>query len=188
VTWDQANAFRLARHHLLERASTKNLVSVAYDMTGAQAQLPSAAQLSLGLRVHDLQIKDVEDAIVKRKLVKASCMRRTLFLVPAKYLAVFVRGSARRAQKEINWALGKGVPERVIDKVIDATLNVLDEPLTRPEIADHVSRALGVQKRDVHGGGWGSRRKVAASPDIPGRIPFACCRRPRRYLLWSLSG
>ena len=164
MTWDQANAFRLARHHLLERASTKDLMSVAYNMTGAQAQLPSAAQLSLGLRVHGLHVKDVEDAIIKRKLVKASCMRRTLFLVPAKYLAVFVRGSARRAQKEINWALGKGVSERVIDKVIDATLNVLDEPLTRPEIAERVSRALGVQKRDVHGGGWGSRRKVAAVP------------------------
>ena len=164
ITQDQVNAFQLSRHHILERASAKDLLSVAYDMTGAQAQLLSAAQISLSTRLQDLTLEDVEDAMDKRKLVKANCMRRTLFLVPAKHLATFVRGSARRAQKEINWALKKGVSERTIDKVIDATLDVLDEPLTRPEIAERVSRALGVQKKDVHGGGWGSNRKLAAVP------------------------
>jgi len=164
VTRDQVNAFQLSRHYLLEHAPTKSLLSVAFDMTGAQAQLLSAAQISLGARVHNLKLEDIEDAVEKRKLVKSNCMRRTLFLVPSKHLATFVRGSARRAQKEINWALKKGVPERTIDKVIDATLNVLDEPLTRPEIAERVSRALGVQKKDVHGGGWGSNRKLAAVP------------------------
>jgi len=133
-------------------------------MTGAQAQLLSAAEMSLGMRVHDLKRKDIEDVINKRKLVKSNCMRRTLFLVPAKHLATFVRGSARRAQKEINWALKKGVPEHTIDKVVDATLNVLDKPLTRPEIAERVSRALGMQKKDIRGGGWGSNRKLAAVP------------------------
>jgi len=91
-------------------------------------------------------------------------MRQTLFLVPSSQLAVFVRGSARRAEKEIRWARGKGVPERVINAVIDATLDVLDQPLTRTEVAEHVSRALGTQTQDVHGGGWGSGRKIAAVP------------------------
>ena len=133
-------------------------------MTGAQAQLPSAAQISLGMRVRDLKLEDIENAMEERKLVKASCMRRTLFLVPSRHLATFIRGSARRAQKEINWALKKGVPERTIDAAIDAALSVLDEPLTRPEIAERVSRVLKVQKKDVQGGGWGSRRKLAAVP------------------------
>lgn len=164
ITRDQVNAFRLSRHQLSERASKRSLLSVAYDMAGAQAQLLSAAQISLGARVRDLQVKDVGDAINKRRLVKTSCMRHTLFLVPAKHLAVFARGSTRRAQKEINWALKKGVPERVIDAVIDVTLGIMDKPLTRTEIAEHVSLALGVQKQDIHGGGWGSRKKVAAVP------------------------
>ena len=97
VTWDQAAAFRLARHHLAERAPARALFSVAGDMTGAQAQLVSAAQLSLWSRVRDLEIAHIEKALHARTLVKASCMRRTLFLVPARELAVFVRGSARRA-------------------------------------------------------------------------------------------
>lgn len=105
-------------------------------MVGAQAQLLSAAQISFWSRVSDLQLKDVEAAVDKQRLVKAASMRRTLFLVPAKHLAVFVRDSARRAQKEINWALKKGVEQRVIDKVIDATMEALEEPLTRPEIAE----------------------------------------------------
>ena len=164
VTWNQVAAFRLARHHLLERAPTKDLITVVRDMTGAQAQLLSAAQLSLWARVRDLQIANVEEAIRQRTLVKASCMRRTLFLVPSDSLAVFVRGSTRRAEKEIRWARGKGVPDRVLDAAIDAALGALDQPLTRPEIAERVSRALGVQMRAAHGGGWGHRKKIAAVP------------------------
>jgi hypothetical protein len=91
-------------------------------------------------------------------------MRRTLFLVPSEHLATFVRGSARRAEKEIRWARAKGVPDRVVDAAIDAALGALDQPLTRPEIADRVSRALGVRMQAIHGGGWGRRTKVAAVP------------------------
>jgi uncharacterized protein YcaQ len=164
LTWNQVVAFRLARHHLLERAQTRALISVVRDMAGAQAQLLSAAQISLWSRVHDLRVAHVEEALSKRILVKASCMRRTLFLVPSEHLAIFVRGSARRAEKEIRWARGKGVPNRVIDAAIDAALGVLDQPLTRPEIAERVSRALGVRMRAAHGGGWGHRKKIAAVP------------------------
>ena len=98
LTWDQVNAFRLKRHHLVERAAKQALLSVAGDMSGAQAQLPSAAQLSLWTRVHDLQSADIEAALRKRTLVKAACMRRTLFLVPSRDLAIFVRGTVRRAR------------------------------------------------------------------------------------------
>src|SRR5215216_6932473 len=78
VTWKQVAAFRLARHHLWERAPKKALLSVVRDMGGAQAQLLSAAQVSLWSRVRDLQIAQIEKALSERTLVKASCMRRTL--------------------------------------------------------------------------------------------------------------
>ena len=164
VTWDQVAAFRLARHHLAERAPTKSLVHVTGDMTGAQAQLLSAAQISLWARVRDLEPAHIAAALGKRRLVKASCMRRTLFLVPSSDLATFVRGSARRAEKEIRWALGKGVPGQVIETAIEAALGVLDEPLTRPEIAERASQALGVRTQAFQGGGWGNSRRLAAVP------------------------
>jgi hypothetical protein len=164
VTWEQATAFRLARHHLLENASRRSLLSVVRDMTGAQAQLLPAAQLSLWTRVHDLQPVHVERALNRRTLVRASCMRRTLFLVPAQDLSVFVRGSTGRAERELHWALGKGVPARQIDAAIDAALGVMHEPLTRIELAERTCRVLGVQPRYIHGGGWGSRQRVASVP------------------------
>ena len=164
VTWKQVTAFRLARHHLSERAPKRSLLSVLRDMGGAQAQLLSAAQVSLWSRVSNLELPNIDEAFEKRRLVKASCVRRTLFLVPSQQLAVFVRGTAGRAEKEIRWARGKGVPERVLDAAINAALGALDQPLTRPEIAERVSRALGVQMQAIHGGGWGSRTKVAAVP------------------------
>ena len=162
LTWDQVAAFRLSRQHLAQRAVADGLARVAGDMCGAQAQLLTAAQISLWARVADLRMADVEAALGERIVVKASCMRRTLFLVPAADLAIFVRGSARRAEKEIRWARGKGAPDRVIEAAIEAALDALDRPLTRAEIAGRVSRTLGVQMKAVHGGGWGSRRKVAA--------------------------
>lgn len=164
VTWKQVHAFRLARHRLLERGSIKDIASIAYDMTGAQAQLPSAGLLSLGIRLKDAGLKDIEKALEKKTLVKASCMRRTLFFVPAKHLSLFIRGVARRSEKEINWAMRQGVPAKTIDKALDAVLSVMDEPLTRPEIAERTCRILGLKSLDVHGGGWGSKRKVAAVP------------------------
>jgi hypothetical protein len=91
-------------------------------------------------------------------------MRCTLFLVPSADLAIFALGTTRRGEQEIRWARGKGVPERVIDAAIDTTIETLDQPLTRPEIAERVCRALGVQTQAIHGGGWGRRSKLAAVP------------------------
>lgn len=164
VIWDQVSAFRLARHHLLERAPQKTLVSVASDMAGAQAQLFSAAQISLWSRVQNLQIAHLEKALVEKRLVKASCMRRTLFLVPSEQLAMFALGAASRARREVTWTLRQGVPEKVVYAAIDATLSALDQPLTRKEIAERVSRKLGVQKEAVRGGGWGRQSEIAAVP------------------------
>jgi hypothetical protein len=170
LTWEQVAAFRLARHHLSGGGLVKALVSVVDDMTGAQAQLLSAAQISLRARVHDLEIAHIEQALDDRRLVKASAMRRTLFLLPAEDLAVYVRGTAGRADKGIGWARGKSVPDGVIEAAIDAVLAALDEPLTRPEIAERVSRTLKVPVQMVEGGGWGSARKHAAIP--VGEITF----------------
>src|SRR4029453_4364114 len=110
----------LSRHHLSERAPTTALLSVVRQMAGAQVQLLSAAHISLWSRFRYLRIAHVEAALSQRSLVKASCMRRTLFLVPSEHLAIFVRGSARRAEKEIRWARAKGVPDRVVDAAIHA--------------------------------------------------------------------
>ena len=161
LTWKQVAAFRLSRHHLSERAPKGTLTSVVRDMTGPQAQVLSAAQISLWARVRDLRVEDVESALGRdRTLVKAWAMRRTLFLLPSEDLAIFVRGSARRADKELRWVRGRGFSDRVIEGLIQATLDALDRPITRRELAERVSQALGTRMRASRHAGWGNRAKV----------------------------
>lgn len=149
---------------------------VVRGMAGAQAQVLSAAHLSLWARIRDLRLHDVQTAAQKRLLVKAWCMRRTLHLVPSADLAVFVRGSARRAEREVRWVLGRGVREPLLEALIAAALSALDQPLTGPELVERVGRAMGLRVRNVRWGGWGSHATMAAVR--LGRLTI-----PVRYLL-----
>src|SRR5256886_3667833 len=60
---DQVSAFRLSRHHIVKRAPASALAQVAGDMAGVQAQLLSAAQISLWARTRGLSVDDVENAL-----------------------------------------------------------------------------------------------------------------------------
>jgi hypothetical protein len=162
VSRGQVAAYRLAQQHLDARAPAGALLSVVRDMGGAQAQVVSAAQMSLWTRTDHLRAADVEAAVRQRRLVRAWCMRHTLHLVPADELAVFVRGSAGRAERDVRWVRGKGVPDRVIEGLIDAALEAMSEPRTRREIAERVSRSLGVRQRTFLGGGWGNQARIPA--------------------------
>ena len=66
LTWPQVHAFRLQRHHLATRAPAKDLVKVAGDIGGAQAQVMSAAELQLGVRSQS-SVEDVRKALWKKK-------------------------------------------------------------------------------------------------------------------------
>jgi len=161
ITQRQATSFRLRRHYLTERAPRGQLLSVVDGMAGAQAQVLGAARLSLWARLRDLDPEDVERALWRdRTLVRAWCMRRTLYLLPGGTVAIYVRGSARRAEKEIRWAHNHGVSKRRLERLLGGVLAALDEPYTRSELAERVGRSLGLPIRWAPGGGWGSDRPV----------------------------
>jgi hypothetical protein len=87
---EQIHAFRLRRHHLLDR-SAKDLVTICRDVCGVQAQIMSAAQLQLWARNHAITPAAVNDALWKtRSLVKTSLMRQTLHLVPADEFPLYI--------------------------------------------------------------------------------------------------
>jgi len=176
VTWKQVASFRLAHHYLAERAPARALIPVAREMAGAQAQILSAAQISLWARVRNLRVEDVQAALRDRALVKTWCMRRTLHLVPSEDLAVFVRGTAGRAEREVRWMRGKGITDRVLEELIGAALRILDRPLTGPELIAGVSRLLGARVRTIRWGGWGSGTRKPAV--VVGKLAV-----PVRYLL-----
>jgi hypothetical protein len=86
----QIHAFRLRRHHLLDR-SAKDLVTICRDVCGVQGQIMSAAQLQLWARNHAITPNEVSDGLWKtRSLVKTTLMRQTLHLVPADEFSLYV--------------------------------------------------------------------------------------------------
>ena len=178
VTWEQVTAFRLAKQRLTKRLPASALTSVPADIGGAQAQLLSAAQLSIWARVSDVTLPDLDAALWKgRTLAKAWCMRRTMFLVPSKDLALFVRGSALRAEREMRWVLGKGVHPEKLERLVDAVLGALDEPTTQSALAVKISKSTGYRVRYKVGGvGWGNRKRVPW-------VDFGSLALPANYLL-----
>lgn len=131
-------------------------------MGGAQAQLLSAAQTSVWARLAEVERAEIDAALyTSRRVVRAWCMRRTLFLLPSRDLAVFGGGTARRALREVRWLRGKGVTDRAISAATTAVLAALDRPRTRRELASEVARSLGVPLRERKGGdGWGQSRRI----------------------------
>jgi hypothetical protein len=88
-------AFRLARHHL-SGENRSSLVSVCRDVGGIQAQVMSAAELSLWTRRRETRRPDVQAALwQRRELVKTTSMRMTLHLIPAHDFSMSINAERR---------------------------------------------------------------------------------------------
>ncbi|MBD3162593.1 MAG: hypothetical protein GF346_09520 [Candidatus Eisenbacteria bacterium] len=82
LTIDQVLAFRAARQHLVQRAPRRRLVAVVRDLVGVQAQVPSAASLSLWARVEGISPETIRQALQRRKTIgRFWCLRGTTHLV-----------------------------------------------------------------------------------------------------------
>lgn len=97
LNWGQANAWRLAQHYLLPRAHRQNVREVVTRVGGIQAQLMSAAELSLWARVDGLASADVQNALWRdRTLIKTWAMRGTLHLLAAGEFPLYIAALGQR--------------------------------------------------------------------------------------------
>ena len=160
VTSRQVDAFRLSRHHLTRRAPASALTSVVADICGAQAQVLSAAQISIWARVRGSKLQHLESAIWKeRTLARAWGMRRTMFLFPSEELALYVRGTYRRSAYNLSWAQKQVSSEEALDRLLADAMEILSEPRTRNDIA-LMLESKRYRVKSKAGGGWGNRRAV----------------------------
>lgn len=83
-----------------------------------------------------------------------------MFLLPSDQLSVFVRGSARRAAYNLNWAIRKAGSRQDVDKLLDCVADILEEPRTRTELAQMLTESHGYKMKSKAGGGWGNKRAV----------------------------
>ena len=139
VTWEQANARRLAHHGLATPFAVGTPVAeVAAAMSGVHAQILSAAEMSVCLRIEGATRTDVRRALgADRTLVKTLGPRGTVHLLPAadlgRWMAALgavphrspfpdgVRMSPEETQRVVD-AIGEALRERelTVDELTEA--------------------------------------------------------------------
>src|SRR5579864_5479760 len=106
LSWAQAAAWRVHRHHLHQRAPAGSMLAVASRLCGLHAQVMSSAELSVWARVEDLDRRAVQRALWEdRTLVKTWAMRGTQHLLPSQELPLWhaALGTRRRYLKPALW-------------------------------------------------------------------------------------
>jgi hypothetical protein len=161
LTWDQVNAWRLEQHGLAPRVGFMEAVQ---RMIGVQAQVMSAAELSIGARVDGLKRADVQAALWQdRTLVKTWAMRGTIHLFAAEDLPLVVAARcAGRGRHRLHDFLQLGFTEAQYDEFLLAVPEVLgdggDEPMTREALATGVAERMKTPEvsRALLGSSWGT--------------------------------
>ncbi|WP_157181396.1 winged helix DNA-binding domain-containing protein [Actinopolymorpha alba] len=159
VSWEQALAWRMRRQHLLERASTADLIAVVERMCGLHAQVMSSVELALSARIDGLTREAVQDALWQRRiLVKLWAMRGTLHVLSASDLGVWLAGLGTYTQR-YDW-----LKDPLMGELADLVGRALhDRLLTRAELAAAVGRlSESTAKEGMIHGGWGSFLKPAS--------------------------
>jgi hypothetical protein len=190
LSWGQVSAWRLARHHLLRRARREELVEVASDVGGIQAQVMSSAELALAARIDGLEASDVQDALWRdRKLVKVWAMRGTLHLLAAGDLPVVAAArSTLGYYTRASWLKYTGLTRDEFDAMNEGVRTTLsDEGMTREQLGEALAERTGMPHlRELVGSGWGTILKPAAmkgylcfGPSIRQNVTFV---HPARWL------
>ncbi|MEA2656496.1 MAG: hypothetical protein QOI23_1861, partial [Chloroflexota bacterium] len=164
LSWQQVHAFRLAGHHLDKRAPAKDLTRAVGDIGGAQAQVMSAAELQIGVRV-DCKVADVRTALWKdRSLVKTWLMRGTLHLVPATDLPLYSAAMSTRWVRTLAaWLKFVQLTEPEFVSILESIGDALDgNPMTRDELIAKVAHGRSAHVREVLKSGWGGMLKPVA--------------------------
>jgi len=158
LSWSQALAWRMRRHHLVQCGPASDLLSVIGDICGLHAQLMSSAELSLWARLDGLERDAVDHGLwTQRALVKLWAMRGTLHLLPSHELGMWVAALSTYTNRGMT-----GHPE--IDELCEAVGRALaGRLLTRDDLASEVERATGSQQlAEWVRFSWGSYIKPAS--------------------------
>src|SRR5256714_4918581 len=194
-SWDTACRRRLARHYLLEPVPKARLVDAVRTVGGIQAQILSAAELAIGVRVAEVTRQDVQMELWERhSLVKTYGPRGTLHLLPADELPLWMAALQASAMlREAHWYAVAGLEPAQAGTLLDAIGEALDSCcLTRQELADEVARRVGEWARERLLSAWGEFLAPAA---FAGRLCFGPSKgsqvtfvRADQWIGWSLAG
>ena len=127
------NAWRLARHHLTDRAARERMAAVVSDVCGIQAQVLSAAELAVRARVEGARQQDVHDALWKEHtLLKTWCMRGSVHVVARSDLPLYVAALKTKLAESTRWLQKDG---RATRQEIEAITNEIGRALANRALA-----------------------------------------------------
>jgi hypothetical protein len=177
------------RRQLLDPVGTLDLTDTVRALCGAQAQVPSAAELALALRRRGGQVGEADRALRDRKLMRTWAMRGTLHLLApddaGAYLALI---AARRPWERPAWQREFGVTTAEIHMLAEAVDEVLDgNVLDRDQLIVAIAAKTGNRTLEQHlRSGWGVLLKPMAwmgllcnGPSRGNRVTFT---NPRTWL------
>lgn len=149
LTNSQVAAFRLKRHHLLNK-NRSNIITISQNICGLQAQVMSAAEMQLWTRNQNLNRTDIHSALwEKHTLVKTSVMRGTLHLLAADDFFIYInalKNSRTRAMKQIMSRLG--VTDKEGDVATKAVIAALEDgPMCRSELTNMVLSLQSISEK-----------------------------------------
>ncbi|SHN74191.1 winged helix DNA-binding domain-containing protein [Cryptosporangium aurantiacum] len=158
LTWAHVHARRTARHALTAPLPAGRAAEAARALCGAHAQVLSAAELSIGLRVADTTRSDVRAALWDRhELVKTFGPRGTVHLLATADLPVWTAALSAIPSSASPFPDGVRFTAAEVDAVVAAIDDALiDATLTTDELGDEVVARTGP---------WAGERTMEAFQD-----------------------
>ncbi|MGK5552648.1 winged helix DNA-binding domain-containing protein [Actinomadura kijaniata] len=166
VTWPQVLAWRSRRQHL-ERPADASALDITRRLAGVQAQVASAAELSIAVRRAAPDPDEVPRALWHdRTLVRTWAMRGTLHLLPADEAGAYLRlSSLVRNWEKPSWQRLANATPADLEAIAAAATAALSggAALTREELAAAIIEETGsAHLAEALGSGWGTLLKPLA--------------------------
>lgn len=178
ITWTSAIARRVDRHGLAEPAPHSELASMAGAVGGIHAQVMSAAEISLALRVRDATAADVKQAIVEdHTIIKTFGARGTVHLLPASELGRWTAALSALPTQRSPFSDDVAVSDEERDAIVAAVGEALEhDDLTLDEldaaVVDRVGGWAGEKVMPAFQTMWPRWRQVISDAGFRGALCY----------------
>ncbi|GAA3653979.1 winged helix DNA-binding domain-containing protein [Lentzea roselyniae] len=151
MSWHEACARRLVRHSLTKPSSEGGIAAVVSDVCGIHAQVMSAAEVSIGLRVAKVSRVDVRNALWEsRELVKTFGPRGTVHLLATADLPMWIGAVNAIPPQPPRLAVSARMTPDQLDEVVGVIGHaVRDAELTVDELDERVIAETGPWAGDL---------------------------------------
>jgi uncharacterized protein YcaQ len=97
---DRVNRFLLRKQHLVPETRGDDVVQVVHDICALHSTAPLTPYLSLWSRVKGFEPEQLDKELYEsRELVRVTCMRATLHIVPSERLSSFFQATKKRQRR-----------------------------------------------------------------------------------------